>query len=977
MKEAVNHPKQFEAFVSWMEQIGYGEQFSKLTIDSLKQMYKAVEVRLPQIDTELSNLKIKIKVQKTIIDKLKEQMKGLDKQQSKLIAGGYSAAAGFGAGQAQIAAGKTQIESAQKELDDAEDKLEDSRKAARENANIDALLSLDTLSTMISAQNFSMPAGYIEDKSDHQWLVEVGDNFTNEKQLNNLVLTKIDGVGKIRVKDVADVTVVDNQGEAYSKVNGENAILLSVFKGSTSNTSTVSKGIQNAFKKLEQKYKGLSFAIIMNQGEYINIIIKSVLNSILLGAVLAIIVLALFLKDIRPTIIVAFSIPFSVLFAIIIMYFTGININVMSLAGLCLGIGMLVDNSIVVMENVYRFSNEGMSAPRAAVRGTAQVAGPILASTLTTICVFLPMVYTSGMVSQLLIPFAFTISYALIASLLVALTVVPTMGSVILRKAKEIKQPWFEKIKDIYGNILELALRFKIVPLLISIVLLIICVMQSMRTGIVMMDDMDSNQIAVSMTLEDTIKKEKAYQTADEVMGILTGIDGIKKVAGLDGNASVTSSMMETGATDNYTTFTFNIITEENIKTTKEFRKIRKDIENKTKNVRCKKLTVSSSAIGDMSTLSGGGLSVNVYGENQQKLIKISEDVVKMMKNISGVKTATNGIETADKMLHLKINRNKAAEHGLTIAQIYQEIAKHTTTEKNAITLNMDDKDVEVNLINETDKLTYENILDMKIETTEKNSDGEDEKHTYKLSEFASEDDGYSMESITRENQKPYLTVTAELEENANATLLSRKLQEKIDKYKAPDGYEVELAGDATQTTEMLKQMGKALALGFLLIYLIMVAQFQSLLSPFIVIFTVPLAFTGGMIGLGIFHLSISSMALMGFMILMGTVVNNGIVFVDYVNQLRMGGMAKKEALIETGKTRMRPILMTALTTILSMSVMVFSQDAGNAMQKGMAVVVAFGLLYATLMTLFIIPVMYDILYRKQPKEIDIDDTDL
>ena len=551
------------------------------------------------------------------------------------------------------------------------------------------------------------------------------------------------------------------------------------------------------------------------------------------------------------------------------------------------------------------------------------------------------------------------------------------MGSVILRKAKEIKQPWFEKIKDIYGNILELALRFKIVPLLISIVLLIICVMQSMRTGIVMMDDMDSNQIAVSMTLEDTIKKEKAYQTADEVMGILTGIDGIKKVAGLDGNASVTSSMMETGATDNYTTFTFNIITEENIKTTKEFRKIRKDIENKTKNVRCKKLTVSSSAIGDMSTLSGGGLSVNVYGENQQKLIKISEDVVKMMKNISGVKTATNGIETADKMLHLKINRNKAAEHGLTIAQIYQEIAKHTTTEKNAITLNMDDKDVEVNLINETDKLTYENILDMKIETTEKNSDGEDEKHTYKLSEFASEDDGYSMESITRENQKPYLTVTAELEDNANATLLSRKLQEKIDKYKAPDGYEVELAGDATQTTEMLKQMGKALALGFLLIYLIMVAQFQSLLSPFIVIFTVPLAFTGGMIGLGIFHLSISSMALMGFMILMGTVVNNGIVFVDYVNQLRMGGMAKKEALIETGKTRMRPILMTALTTILSMSVMVFSQDAGNAMQKGMAVVVAFGLLYATLMTLFIIPVMYDILYRKQPKEIDIDDTDL
>lgn len=977
VKEAIQHPKQFEAFVSWMEQMGYGEQFSKLTIDSLKQMYKAVEVRLPQIDTELSNLQVKIKVQKAIIDKLNEQMKGLDEQQSKLIAGGYSAAAGFGSGQAQIAAGKTQIESAEKELKDSEDKLEDSRKAARENANIDTLLSLDTLSAMISAQNFSMPAGYIEDKSSHQWLVEVGDNFTNEKQLKNLVLTKIDGVGKIRVKDIADITVVDNQGDAYSKVNGENAILLSVFKGSTANTSTVSKGIQNSFKDLEKKYKGLSFTTIMNQGDYINIIIKSVLSSILLGAVLAIIVLALFLKDIRPTIVVAFSIPFSVLFAIIIMYFTGININVMSLAGLCLGIGMLVDNSIVVMENIYRFRNEGMSASKAAVRGTAQVAGPILASTITTICVFLPMVYTSGMVSQLLMPFAFTISYALIASLLVALTVVPTMGSVLLRKTKDVKQPWFDKIKDVYGKVLELALRFKIVPLAISIVLLVLCVMQSMRTGIVMMDDMDSNQIAVSMTLDDNVKKENAYKTADEVMGILTEIDGIKKVSALDGNASVTSSMLGTGTTDNYTSFSFNIITEDNIKTTKEFRKIRKEIESKTKRVKCKEITVSSSAMGDMSSLSGGGLSVNVYGENQQKLIKISEDVIKMMKEISEVKTASNGIESADKMLHLKIDRNKAAEHGLTIAQIYQEILKHTTTEKNAITLNMDEKDVEVNLINETDKLTYENILDMKIETTEKNSDGEDEKHTYKLSDFASEDDGYSMDNITRENQKPYLTVTAEIDENANATLLSRKLQNKIDKYKAPGGYEVELSGDATQTTDMLKQMGKALALGFMLIYLVMVAQFQSLLSPFIVIFTVPLAFTGGMIGLGFFGMSISAMALMGFMILMGTVVNNGIVFVDYVNQLRIGGMSKREALIETGKTRMRPILMTALTTILSMSVMVFSQDAGNAMQKGMAVVVAFGLLYATLMTLFIVPVMYDILYRKQPKVIDVEDSDL
>ena len=244
----------------------------------------------------------------------------------------------------------------------------------------------------------------------------------------------------------------------------------------------------------------------------------------------------------------------------------------------------------------------------------------------------------------------------------------------------------------------------------------------------------------------------------------------------------------------------------------------------------------------------------------------------------------------------------------------------------------------------------------------------------YKLRKFATAKDGYTMDTIRRQNQRTYIQISAETAEGENSTLLSRKLQKKLDDYKAPSGYEVEIAGSAVETTDMLVQMGQALALGFLMIYLVMVAQFQSFLSPFIVIFTVPLAFTGGMIGLGLFGMTISAMSLMGFMILMGTVVNNGIVFVDYVNQLRIRGVDKRRALIETGKTRMRPILMTALTTILSMSVMVFSQDAGNAIQRSMAVVVCVGLLYSTLMTLYIIPVLYDIFYRKQPKEIDVGD---
>ena len=972
VKDAIDNPKKLSGFLKWMKQIGQEEQVAALDGATLEKLYQIVEVRIPQIDTELSNLKVKIQAAEAVLKSVNEKMAGLDEKQSQTTEAGYSASAGFGAGQAQIASGKQQMEKAEEELKSAKEKLEESKKATLENANIDALVSQETLSAMLTAQNFSMPAGYIDDKDDSQWLVEVGEEFQTASQLSKLVLTNIDGVGPIKVSDVANVVTVDNKGESYTKINGEDAILLSIFKSSTSSTSTVSKKILSAFDKLEEKYEGLELNSMMNQGEYISTILESVLQSILLGAALAIIVLALFLKDVKPTFVVAFSIPFSVLFAIIIMYFTGINLNVMSLAGLCIGIGMLVDNSIVVMENIYRLRHKGIPAAQAAVQGAKQVAGPIIASTITTICVFLPMVYTTGMVSQLLVPFAFTISYALIASLIVALTVVPTMGSVMLKTTKEKNHKLFDRVKEAYGKALGFCLRFKIVPLALAVGLLVLSIIQTSRTGLVMMDNMDSNQITISMTLDKDVKQDVAYKTADEVMNAVLSVDGIAKVGGLDGNAGMLAS--QTGSTDNYSTFQFNVLTDDNIKTTKQFRRIKKDLEEKTKNIKCEELSISTSAMGDMSALTGGGVTVDIYGEARDKLIAISQDIMKMMDKVDGLENATNGIDESDKLIHLKINKSKAAEKGLTVAQIFQEVAKRAATEKKAVTLSMDSVDVDVNIVNKNNPLTYENIMDMPIEAKTKNSEGQDVTKTYKLSQFAEKVDGYTLSSITRQNQIRYLAVTAETKDGENATLLSRELQKKLDKYEVPEGYTIEMAGESTQVMEMVKQMVQALALGFLLIYLVMVAQFQSFLSPFIIIFTVPLAFTGGIIGLMMFGQSISAIALMGFMILMGTVVNNGIVFVDYTNQLRIQGVEKHAALIATGKTRMRPILMTALTTILSMSVMVFSQDAGNAMQKGMAIVVSVGLLYATLMTLFVVPVMYDILYRHSPKVVDVGD---
>lgn len=972
IEDAVSDKKKLEEFISFVKKMGAGDQVSAMNYDALKKMNDIVKVRIPQIDAEITNLDTKIMISDMTLKTLNDKMDGLDDKQSQLTAAGYSASAGFGAGQAQISSGKEQLKKAEEELDTAQKQLDDSRKAVIENANIDKLLSIDTLSAMITAQNFTMPAGYIDDKDDTQWLVEVGDNFESKKQLSDLVLTKLDKVGKIKISDVADVVELDNSGDRYAKVNGTDAILLAIYKTSTANTSAVSEGVQKAFKELGKEYDGLDFSIMMNQGDYISIIIESVLSSILLGAILAIIVLALFLKDVKPTVIVAFSIPFSVLFAIVIMYFTDININVMSLAGLALGIGMLVDNSIVVMENIYRLRNKGIPAPKAAVQGTKQVAGPIIASTITTICVFLPMVYSSGMVKQLLIPFTFTISYALCASLIVALTVVPALGSVMLKKTKNIKMKWFEKFKEVYVRFLGACLNHKWIPLSISIILLVICVVQALNSGLVMMDDMESNQISITLKLDEETEREEAYKIADELMDKVLEVDGISKISANDGGGSLMASVMGMDMSENFTSFSINVLTDDDVKTVKQFKKVRKDLEKKTKNIKCEELTISGSAMGGMSSVLGGGMTVNIYGKKQDNLIKISQDVMKMMDEVKGLENPTNGLDKNRKLLHLNIDKNKAAEKGLTVAQIFQAINKRTTTEKTAATLDINNRDVEVKIVNDTDPLTYENLLKMKIEATTKDSEGKDVVKKYKLSEFATKKEGYTLENITRDNQSRYLSVTAETKEGENTTLLSRKLQKKLDKYNVPDGYSIEIAGESTQVNEMIKQMIEALALGFLLIYLVMVAQFQSLMSPFIIIFTVPLAFTGGMLGLKMFNQSISAMAMMGFMILMGTVVNNGIVFVDYVNQLRRKGYSKRDALIKTGKTRLRPILMTAMTTILSMSVMVFSQDAGNAMQKSMAIVVSVGLLYSTLMTLIIVPIMYDILYRHTPKVIDV-----
>ena len=353
-------------------------------------------------------------------------------------------------GYADLAVAANKIEEGQSQLDDAKEQAKDS-------ADLNTILTMDTLKNLLTAQNFSMPAGYVTEGNE-QYLVRVGDEVTSKADLENLVLMDLgmDGIEPIRLSDVADIEYIDNSGDSYSKVNGNPAVMLSIEKQTGYSTGDVTDRLLDKFDSLEKENTALHLSVLMNQGIYIDMIVKSVVENIIVGAILAIIVLLLFLKDMKPTLVIACSIPLSVVFAVVLMYFTHITLNIISLSGLALGIGMLVDNSIVVIENIYRLRGEGYSIRKAAVEGASQVTGAITASTLTTVCVFAPIIFTEGITRQLFVDIALTIAFTLAASLLVALTFVPMMAAGLLKNTKEIRHNFFDKVKDSYGKIFHI-----------------------------------------------------------------------------------------------------------------------------------------------------------------------------------------------------------------------------------------------------------------------------------------------------------------------------------------------------------------------------------------------------------------------------------------------------------------------------------------------------------------------------------------
>lgn len=833
----------------------------------------------------------------------------------------------------------------------------------------DIILDKEMISNILMAQNFEFPVGYVK-VDGVNYLVRVGDEFNSVEEINDLVIldfTALPGVtDPILLGDLAEVSYVNANEKEYAKLNGENAISITVQKSSNFATTDVTNAILEELQLIEDT-DGSSFTVLLNQGEYIEQATGSVTDNLLIGALLAVIVLFVFLRSARATLIVGLAIPISLMFAIVLIYLSGITLNIVSLGGLALGIGMLVDNSIVVMENIFRLKKLGKSNKEAAIMGTTQVGGAIIASTITTIAVFLPIIFIEGFIKEIFMQMALTIAYSLIASLLIALTLVPAISSRILKENSEVKgdeEKSINRIKEGYEKVFNFAFQFKAIILVLVVVLFGGSIYLALDNGFEYFPESDEGQLSISITnpVSSPLSYTEFITVLDDLGAELLAYDDVQTVGITLGSLQG----MFVGVT-NSDAATANVILKDNRElTTKELEKafntlLSTDYNNIEFDI--------SGSQQQTAMLTGSGIQIELHGYDLDVLKTEAQTITDLLETVDGLVNIDNGIGKEAEEIKITVNKDDAIAFGITTAQVLGAVASAIASEEVITTINVEGDLYDVYVYDSNSNysdtsLTIEEINDIVVGVNVINPSQE-----ITVFDVAEVETITGFTTINRVDGSRAITISAEYSDEANATDVAIAVENKLNAdYNLPDGYEYFIQGENEEVMDALNVLILAMALAVVLIYMIMASQFQSLSYPFIIMFTIPLAFTGGFAILWLANMTVSVVAIIGLVILIGVVVNNGIVLVDYTNQLRETGLDVKEALLEAGKTRLRPIVMTALTTILALSTMALGFGDGAEMMQPMAVTTIGGLLYATVLTLLVVPIMYFLVtkYAKQ-----------
>lgn len=816
-------------------------------------------------------------------------------------------------------------------------------------------ISESTISQVLRAENSNTPSGDVY-QGDKNLTVRVKGEFKSLEEMKNIPISNANG-SVIYLRDVADVSEVFKDVSSTSYTNGIPSINLYIQKQSTANTVNVSKSVMSELERIKADYPEIEFLVIVDPADYINNALQSVVDSALQGGIFAVIVLYIFLRNFRSTMVVGTAMPISIISTFALMKFSGINLNMMSLGGLALGIGMLVDNSIVVLESIYKKLEEGKDKFEAATEGAREVTNSVVASTLTTIAVFLPITLVGGITAEMFNDLSLTIVYSLTASLIVSITFVPMASYVLLdpecvanvHKHNNI----FTKLMDGIGHGLTLlesgyrkllngALRFKKVTLLIAVIAIFLTGTTIPKIGMEMMPQSDEGQVNVSIELPKgsrigetekiTWKVVNAIENVEEIQDISFRIGGSSMMGGSEDSASISISLVEKFERER-----------SSAEVAQEMRGMIKDIAGAN-------IEIAASS-GSMGSYSGGGTEINIYGDDLDTLKNISNDMIKRISTIPGTSEVKSSMEDAAPQTTIRVNRDKASIYGISSSSI-ANIVKTAISGSVATTYKIDGDEYDIRIMQDGDRVNYVNDINNILIPSSFGT-------SVPLEEIADIVSENTPTSITRDNQKKYVSVSANLT-GIDLSSANKQIEEKMKDYVMPENYTWEFAGTTTQMAESFLGLFMALIISVLLVYMIMAAEFEAFSYPFIVMFAMPIAMTGGILGLFITGQALSITGLLGLIMLAGVVVNNAIVLIDYANLLRRErGYGITEAMKIAGPTRLRPILMSTLTTVLSMIPMMVSQAEGSETMRGLATVVVFGLTLSTLITLVLIPVIY------------------
>ncbi len=827
-------------------------------------------------------------------------------------------------------------------------------------------ISETTVTNMLAAENSNTPMGSIE-QGDKNLTIRVKGEFKDMEEVKNIPFTLGNG-SIVYLRDFADIEEVYKEASSESYTNGKPSIQLAIRKTSTGNTVDMSEGILKELAKMEREYPDIDFLVINDPADQINSSISNVVTSALQGAVFAVIVLYLFLRNFKSTLVVGLAMPISIITTIALMYFTGMTLNLMSLGGLTLGIGMLVDNAIVVLESIYKKLEEGVDRKTAASEGAREVGTAIFASTLTTVAVFLPIPVFGGMAGELFTDLSLTITYSLTSSLIVALTFVPMCASVILRpenatanvhKRRNIFTAALDFVGYIlsaleagYKFILDKALKRKKITVLIMVGFVILTGSCFSSVGMDFMPSSDAGMVSISIDMPTGSKLEPTSEITWKIINIIdecreTEFPEIKNVSFSTGGGSGMSSL--TGGSEDTASISIELVDKENRERTSA--DVARAMKPKFKDIAGADIEVTESG-GAAGRFSGGGVTLNILGDETERLQEIADGFVELMETIPGLTEVKTSLEEAAPQTTINIDRNKASAYGITSSAV-AGIVRTAVYGSVATTYKIDGDEYDIRVMHDNDKINYIKDVESILIPTSGGA-------TVPLSELATITSVDTPTTITRDNQQRYVSVTANLD-GIDLGTANTQIKAKLDsEFIMPDGYSYEFGGNSEEMGEAFGALGNALLLAILLVYMIMAAQFEAFSYPLMIMGAMPIAMTGGIFGLFIAGESLSMTGFLGLIMLAGVVVNNAIVLVDYANLLiRERDLEYTEAMKVAGPARLRPILMSTLTTVLGMLPMMLSTKEGAEMMTGLATVMVYGLTLSTLITLIFIPTIY------------------